>query len=153
MARIMRLMGEAARKLEIEFDVGAETRALQVRIVDGLDEAIKAAASQRRPSRRVQSPARSDKRRLPPRKKRADGKESDAKRGSTDSSQTSTARAGSDAGKGAVPGGRLRESRRSWGHLPRREREAVLQGIGEKYLERYRAWIEQYYRALQEVDG
>jgi hypothetical protein len=41
--------------------------------------------------------------------------------------------------------------RRSWGHLPQRDREEVIQGIGEACLERYRVWIERYYRALQET--
>ena len=31
-----------------------------------------------------------------------------------------------------------------------REREEVIQGVSERYLERYRVWIERYYQALQE---
>ncbi|MFQ5495803.1 MAG: hypothetical protein ACE5EX_10530, partial [Phycisphaerae bacterium] len=49
-------------------------------------------------------------------------------------------------------GAPFRELRRGWGHLPGREREELIQGISERYLDRYREWIERYYRALQEVD-
>jgi hypothetical protein len=50
------------------------------------------------------------------------------------------------------PGGDLQDLRRAWGHLPMREREEIIQGVGERYLERYRDWIERYYRTLQETD-
>lgn len=48
--------------------------------------------------------------------------------------------------------GDIHELRRTWGHLPMREREEIIQGIGESFLERYRDWIERYYRALQEAE-
>ena len=46
--------------------------------------------------------------------------------------------------------GDLQETRRSWGLLPQRERDEMIQGSSEGYIERYREWIERYYRALQE---
>ncbi len=33
-----------------------------------------------------------------------------------------------------------------------REREEIIQGIAESFLERYRDRIERYYRALQETE-
>src|SRR3990172_3454713 len=65
MATIVRLMTDASRKLEIEFDPGEETQALQGRIQVKLEEAIKAAASKQRA--RKQSPVQTDpdKRRMP----------------------------------------------------------------------------------------
>src|SRR3990172_1141083 len=48
MATIVRLMTEVSRKMEIEFDPGEETQAVQGRVRAKLDEAIKAAASKQR---------------------------------------------------------------------------------------------------------
>ena len=67
MATVLRLMDEAARKLEIEFDAGEETQALQTSIIERLDEAIRMAASQRRTSRRGRSDWTGEKRKMPSR--------------------------------------------------------------------------------------
>ena len=48
--------------------------------------------------------------------------------------------------------GEFRESRRGWGHLPQRDRDELLQGIDEEFIEQYRPQIEQYYRALTETE-
>jgi hypothetical protein len=69
-----------------------------------------------------------------------------------DASPSSTIDARAAAAGGVSAGGELREFRRAWGHLPMREREEIIQGIAESFLERYREWIERYYRALQETE-
>ena len=48
--------------------------------------------------------------------------------------------------------GPFRESRRGWGHLPARDRDELLQGVEEAFIEQYRPQIEQYYRALTETE-
>lgn len=152
MDSIIRLMSEAARKLEIEFDAGGQTQTVQSKILDRLDDAIKAAASQRRPRRRTGPPSDADKRRMPKGKRRT----SDKGGRPTDSRMDSSSSSPSDAeGKPLdreSTSGDLRELRRTWGHLPMREREEIIQGITESFLERYREWIERYYRALQETE-
>ncbi|UCC32629.1 MAG: hypothetical protein JSU86_10165 [Phycisphaerales bacterium] len=152
MGSIIRLMSEASRKLEIEFDAGDQTQTVQRQILDGLDDAIKAAASQRRPRRRTGPPSDADKRRMPKGKRRT----SDQGGRPTDSGLDSSSSSPSDAeGKPLEresTSGDLRELRRAWGHLPMREREEIIQGITESFLERYREWIERYYRALQETE-
>jgi hypothetical protein len=143
-------MDEAARKLEIDFDTGDETRAVQERIMDQLDEAIKVASVRRQVRSLSGESSSGDKRR------RSTGERSrseDSSRSSRDGEDASTSETVGETGseaQGDRVGGDLRESRRTWGHLPRRERDEVIQGIGETSLERYRAWIERYYRALQE---
>ncbi len=166
MESIARLMNEAARRLEIEFDAGDKTQALQRRVLDRLNHAVKVAASQRRTvGHRFETGATSaDKRRMPkgrPRtpdeRKRSPEDESD--RASDVSAASLLRRATLRSGaasltveQGKSPGGDLRELRRSWGHLPMREREEIIQGITESFLERYREWIQRYYRALQETE-
>lgn len=150
MEKIIRAMNEAARRLEVDFDAGEETQSLQRRIVGQLDDAIKQAAMQRRRLRRAEPTASADKRRMPDRAQRRHAKRAKGSAQKRDASSTTGGKRDVSA-EGGLPGGTLRESRRSWGSLPLRERDEVLQGIGEQFLERYRAWIERYYRSLQEA--
>ncbi|MEK7730739.1 MAG: hypothetical protein AAB363_02670 [Planctomycetota bacterium] len=152
MATIVRLMTEASRKMEIEFDPGEETQALQGRIQEKLEEAIKAAASKQRARKQSPAPTDPDKRRMPTTGKREQRPEAKAKGESSPGSTSNTAEAPAADGRSETERAALQETRRSWGHLPSREREEVIQGVGEGFLERYRVWIERYYRALQESD-
>ena len=65
MEAVIRLMKQAVRKLEIEFDAGDDTQAVQRHITSRLDEAIKIAAAQRRPTRSRGKSAIGDKRHMP----------------------------------------------------------------------------------------
>jgi hypothetical protein len=150
MSSILRLMAESAEKLEIEFDAGYSTQQIQEQVLAKLDEAIQASAARTRAVTRSARPARSDKR-------TSRGVErSGGRPGPTPPGQDSECSAPPGgapvSGSGEPPAGQFREPRRSWGQLPMREREEVLQGINEESLERYRAWIEKYFRALQESD-
>ena len=148
MTSIIRLMDEAAHRLEIEFDAGDKTQALQQRIMDQLEKAIQVAASQRRPMRSRQQRPRGDKRKMV--KERPPKAPSLKEQPGVASSRTT--QAGTTAPSRSSSSGDLRETRRTWGHLPMRHREEIIQGAGERFLERYRAWIERYYRALQEPE-
>lgn len=149
MAAILRLMDEAASKLEIEFDAGEETQALQTSILERLDEAIRMAASQRRASRRGRSDWTGEKRKMPSRSNGENPRKSEDQ-AQGDRSRNAGAGAGQRQPQEVEPlGGDMRELRRAWGLLPQREREQILQGSSEAFLERYREWIERYYRALQ----
>jgi len=153
MATIVRLMTEASRRMEIEFDPGEETQSLQGRIQGKLEEAIKAAASKQRSRKKSPVQTDPDKRRMPTTSKREQRPEAKAKSESPPGRSSTTAEAPAAAdGRSEAERATLQETRRSWGHLPRREREEVIQGVGEGFLERYRVWIERYYRALQESD-
>lgn len=153
MDAIVRDMGTAARRLDVEFDAGDETQSLQAKILAQLDEAIKQAAAQRRQNRNTARSSTSDKRSMSKaRKKPGD------KRGKSATESKDTALSKGTSSDGVLPderpvGGRLDEVRRTWGHLPMREREEIIQGISESFLERYREWIERYYRALQETEN
>ncbi len=149
MAGIIRLMGDAERNLEIDFDPGDQTQDVQRRIVDRLDDAVKEAASQRRPRRSSGRPRGGDKRQMPK------GQPDQGARTSGDAGDPgeSTSRTPGGVAADRTPtDGDIHELRRTWGHLPMREREEIIQGIGESFLERYRDWIERYYRALQEAE-
>jgi hypothetical protein len=152
MADILRMMGESSRKLEIDFDPGSETQAVQARIIERLDEVIKVAASQRRPRWRSLEADSSDKRRRPDGKPEASEKPAESTQPTEDSADSTTSGADTPTTDADRTQGDLHELRRAWGHLPARERDEVIQGIGETHLQRYRDWIERYYRALQESE-
>jgi hypothetical protein len=149
MDSIMRLMDEAASNMEVKLDPGLRTQEVQKEILAKLDEAIQAAAARRRPMRPPDSKPHQDRRR------RGEDK---AQRQKQDVAGKPSRGAGEEEGeaKGAVirpvelPDGQLIDVRRAWGHLPMREREEIIQGVGEDFLEKYREWVERYYRALQE---
>jgi hypothetical protein len=151
MQQILKLMQNVAREIQLDFDTGNETQAMQRRIVAQLDEAIQIAAAQRRAGR-TSSVAGTDKRRMskPKPQKRPEKTGDQAQTG--ESSESGTVAPPGTAAEGVAAGGELKEVRRTWGHLPMRAREEITQGVGERFLERYREWVERYYRALQEND-
>ncbi|MEK6798643.1 MAG: hypothetical protein AABZ12_06750 [Planctomycetota bacterium] len=155
MDNVIRLMNESAKRVGVQFDAGEKTQKVQTQAVEKLDEAIKAAAMQRRPSRQPSKSVSADRRRMQPPPKSAkkdDAAPSDraARLKPSDSVESLGPPLGETDEK--REGGTMRELRRGWGHLPARDREEVIQGSGENCLERYRAWVERYYRALQEAD-
>lgn len=153
MSALIRLMNESARKLQVEFDAGPDTRAVQEEVMEKLDHAIKIAAAQRRkgkPKPRPQEEA--DKRRMEQKAERQKSKEDEGGSAQAEAAKPGEATGQADPIEGELGGRSEGEAGRSWGHLPPRDREEVIQGIDEAYLERYRRWIERYYRALQEVD-
>lgn len=153
MARIVALMDQTARRLEVHFDTGEETQALQREVLKQLDDAIKLAASQTRKSSAQQSSSESDRRRRQDQNKKRNSDKSKNEKGGSKGQSAETTQAGRKPSAGSPgEGDDLAKSRRGWGNLPQRERDEVIQGAGEKYLERYRKWIEQYYRALQEAE-
>jgi len=151
MARILRHMAEAARRLDMRFDPGEETQSTQRQALNLLDEAIAQAAARRRPQSSQGQSSHPDKRTAPDQTKpqKNQGKDAQAEGGA--SSKTGSREKG-NAATGEAVGGRIKETRKSWGALPQRDRDEVIQGIEERFLERYRTLIEDYYRALQDED-
>lgn len=148
---ILRLMTDSAKKMEIDFDPGESTRTLQKSIQEKIDEAIKAAAAKQRMKRQSPS-AQSDRRRMPTAKKEPPKRQPPKQDGTHSASSTSSTESDSQGGAADAASDRtdLRDPRRGWGNLPQRQREEMIQGAGEQCLERYRTWVERYYRALQE---
>lgn len=150
MIAMMRDMSEIAEKLQVDFDPGEQTQAQQRQVSAKLDEAIKAAAARRRAQSQPDPKQTADKRKMSsikkpePRsaekKQAADGQAKSAAKKATAEAAEAKQHAKTD----------LPNARRAWGNLPQRDRDEVLQGAGEESLERFRPWIDQYFRALQE---
>lgn len=155
MDKITHMMGEAAQKLELDLDAGEDTQKLQRSVLEELDKAIKMAAAQSRPKSQPKPGSGGDKRESPEKsgskKHQTAGRDEQGKGDSAEASKSQSAAA--SMRDRDVAGGQLQESRRGWGHLPDRDRDEIVQGINEGFVEKYRTWIERYYRALQENDN
>ena len=145
MGHIQRLMERSADLLTRDFEPGAKTQGTQREIISKLDDAI--ATAQRNRSRSNSSGQQSGDKRQAKLQAKKQGKQ----RGDPAADQASDTTAGGSADDTRVGGDRrFKESRRGWGHLPARDRDEVLQGIGESVLEKYRTLIDRYFRALAE---
>lgn len=150
MAEMMREMSEIAERLQVDFDPGEQTQAQQRQVSSRLDEAIKSAAARRRAQSQPDPKQSADKRTMPSMKKpeARPTEKKQAGEGQAKSAAEKSAEEASAATQDAKTD--LPNTRRAWGNLPQRDREEVLQGAEEESLERFRPWIEQYFRALQE---
>ena len=48
--------------------------------------------------------------------------------------------------------GTLRETHRTWGHLPPRDRDAIMQGSVEESHDKYREQIDRYFETLSDPE-
>ncbi len=140
-AQAVALMGDTAERLGRAGDTGLNTQRIQEEIVRRLDTLIESAREQQQQQQQSQSQSSSQEQRSPTsqQQQQESGSTSDPKEGPRG---------------GAMKSGALRESleaaRASWGALPARVREALLQGSGDKYSSLYEALTEEYYRRLAE---
>lgn len=146
MSRILADMKRVEDDLKLSFDAGPGTQSVQQRIVDALNAAIAASARSGR-LRADGASAGFDPRRRNP------GSTDDASGSASAGGQppdAPTARGTADADDLEAPPAAV--TSRGWGHLPPRERDEVIQGAREPSLEKFREWIERYYRSLADGD-
>lgn len=147
MTDVITRMGEVTNRLSREFDAGEETQALQLQIIADLDRAIEASIRRNEPGKGRSKPSLD--------KRRKSGRNRPKKNGK----KTGDGKAAARAKKGTVKhadeskeGSSIRDRLRSWGQLPDRDRDEVIQGAREQSVPRFRKWIERYYRALAEEE-
>jgi len=146
MQRMLNLMEKSERNLKRRFDPGPATQALQDRVILCIDSAIQTALRQRRTATK-QAPQRSDRRTMPETR----GKKEKSARPTDTGGQAQQSRQGSvtdQTDMQRATSGPLSETRRTWGHLPQRDRDEIIQGSGEPSLQEYRDLIDAYFRAL-----
>ena len=150
MSEVTSLMADARHRLVRDLDPGPRTQAVQQRIVQCLDDAVQMALQQRFRVRSQQT-SEGERRELPerPRDEQAE-KQAGREQGGVDPG--ASVDTGTDRESDRARRGPFRESRRGWGHLPARDRDELLQGVEEAFIEQYRPQIEQYYRALTETE-
>ncbi len=138
-------MRQASQRIAADHDVGRETRRIQKEILSGLDAMIEAAersaaSSKQNPSarRKTARPRKDDRPQQQDRKSRA---------GSANRRGGGTTERGGQAIENKDRPDRTDLARR-WGFLPEQEREALLQGLDESFMPKYRDEITRYYQNL-----
>ena len=151
LTRMLRYMKASRDALRDRFDPGEQTQAIQKKILEDLEEAIRLARSQMRKSSKDQSssPSRDARRAGKPQKAGSSSQDPQAGQQTNPQGAADEEATQGQAQTGKV-GGELREAGREWGHLPQRAREEVVQGFSEDVLLKYKTQIEKYYRALAE---
>jgi hypothetical protein len=147
MADVLTSMNESRDRLHRDFDPGPTTQQVQVRIIEQLDDAIAQALLNRSESSQAAS-GEVEERTMPDTNER--DKRDENKATATDETGRRDASGGAADEKSRSRSGPFRESKRGWGSLPPRDREEIMQGIDEEFLEQYRDLIERYYKALAE---
>jgi hypothetical protein len=146
--RIIRLMDTSRERLAVTLDAGDVTQAVQQQIIRELDAAIDIAKQNlRRGSPSAAEPQQQGEKRSEGQRQREQAAKADESRSTDKAGQPSSGGEPADAS----PGEPSSPPARSWGNLPERDREAVIQGFKEDHLRKYGELIEQYYRALSEV--
>jgi hypothetical protein len=132
---------------------GQETQELQRKIVDDLDELIKQALKKQQQAQSSQSKNQQQKTAQRQQIKQPQpgpdaGKPQDGQANQPASDSSDQLR----PDESARPDPRMMEDlvKKSWGNLPAREREQMLQLLGEDFLPGYESLIEEYFKALVE---
>jgi len=136
------LMHESATRLSSSTDTGIVTQRLQEDILRRLDELIDRAGDQSSSSSSSSSESQTSTQQQQPSQQRRDENQSNV----NDNQDESTAPGGQEARLGAqatLDGAR-------WGNLPKRLRDALLQGSSDSYSSLYKQMTETYYRRLAE---
>ena len=152
--RIMRLMEASRLRLGGRFDPGDQTQKIQKRILEEMDEAIKRSRQSRSRSQqqKQQRASRSGVQRRRGQRRNGQQQKKDQQGKGQQTGAGKDAAEDEQASKGQAQSGekgkRAAVTARSWGNLPPRDREAVLQGIKDDVLPKFRALIDRYYKAL-----
>jgi hypothetical protein len=143
-------MRAVSQRLGRDRDVGLDTQRIQQRILDKLDQVIRAAQQAQRSggSGLPQNPT--------PQDQGASGNQAQPEQGDTQGPAGGENRgvagdpaAPPDATDAATP---LHQRRIEWGNLPPRLRDELLQGSGERFSPVYQDMTEAYYRRLAEEE-
>lgn len=147
LGQAVNLMNQVASRIESGNDLSIATQRLQEDILRKLDQVIESAQNNQQggggSSSSSQSSSSSSQQQ--PNQQQQDG-------------QGQQGQPGSESGEPSVPGGTstaspgdaLAPDGVAWGALPQRIRDALSQGISDRYSDLYRSVTEEYYRALAE---
>ncbi len=143
--RAVDLMGDAARRLSSN-DPGVQTQRIQEDVLRRLDQIIEAAESSGGGGGSSSSSSSSAEGQSQP-------NQGTQARQSARSSADGAAEHAGPALSGVQMNPEVAPDGATWGNLPQRDREAVSQGVNDRYSALYRRLTELYYRRLAEQEG
>lgn len=141
LAQAAQLMGDAAERLARASDVGIETQRIQEDILRKLDQVIAAAEQQQSQS----SSSSSQQQQQQQQQQRQQRREQQQRA----SASPENAQEGPPRQDGDLSGVRPANSA-AWGRLPARTRDALIEGLRDRYSSLYERMTEAYYRRLAE---
>lgn len=136
------LMGDAAARLA-NSDTGLQTQRIQEEILRRLDQVIEAARQNQGGGGSSSSSSSSQRNQQQP-DQSTQSRQSGQPGSDGESEHTGPELTGVEMNPGVAPDGV------TWGNLPERDREAVTQGVSDRYSALYRRLTELYYRRLAE---
>jgi hypothetical protein len=158
-AQAVKLMGDAATRVTDAKDVGVETQRLQEEILQKLDKIIEDAKRQQQQQQQKQQQQQQsqdqqqqqqDQQGKP---KDSQGKPTDPKQQTGADKQGGNASGDKQGVTNTDPDGKLKpvlSGSATWGNLPPKAREQLMQGYGDTFSSMYRRMTEAYYKRLAE---
>ena len=152
--RVADRMGRSRQRLAGPADTGSVTQLIQTRIMEDLDRLVAEARERDRQEQQRQRSQPSQKQEIAKGGQPKPDGQAGGNPGQSSSNQSTNAASDSSLADGGVPsinqGGDIRQTAREWGGLSPRQRQAVIDGSSDAVVEKYRAMVEDYYRALAE---
>jgi len=141
-AQAAQLMGDVAERMHKARDVGVQTQRLQEDILRKLDQVIAAAEQQQSQS----SSSSNQQQQQQQQQQRQQQQSTQRQQGSPNPENAQQGPARQDGSLGAV----RPANSAAWGRLPERTRNALVEGLSERYSSLYERMTEAYYRRLAE---
>jgi hypothetical protein len=151
-------MARSRQRLALNNDPGKVTQTIQEKIVGDLDQLIELSRQQQMQMQNAQNKQQQQKQQMAQKQlgqmklaQQQDGQKPGSKAGTGNKGGNQGAKDSfmPNQGERQVDASvELQEKFAEWGHLTERQREAVMEGAGEKVLEKYRGLVDDYYREL-----
>ncbi len=142
LAQAAELMGDSAERLMRGKDTGVQTQRLHDEILSRLDEVIASAREQENQQRSRRSS--SSRQQQQQQQQQQQGQHQQQQTGDPDSAEENPSRQDGDLRPDAPAGSA------AWGRLPDRVRDALIEGVSDRYSSLYERLTEAYYRKLAE---
>ena len=156
-AQAVKLMGDAATRVTDAKDVGVETQRMQEEILQKLDKIIEDAKRQQQQQQQKQQQQQQDQQQQQQDQqsepKDAQGKPTDPKQQTGADKQAGNGSGDKRGVTNTDPDGKLKpvlSGSATWGNLPPKAREQLMQGYGDTFSSMYRRMTEAYYKRLAE---
>jgi predicted lipid-binding transport protein (Tim44 family) len=138
---VVKLMDEAADRVEKERDTGLDTQRVQEDVLTRLDRIIKAARQNQQQQQSQSRPQDQDESQN--QNQRSQSQQQQANQAAEQANDGPARQDGSLATPAAA-------APAAWGDLPAHVRDALLQGFSDKFSSMYKSATESYYRKLAE---
>lgn len=143
-ASIVKLMGDAADRVEKDRDTGLDTQRVQEDVLTRLDRIIKAARQNQQQQQQSQSQQDQDPQQNQNQRTQSQQQQQQQAQQAAEQAQSGPAR---QDGALSTPSA---AAPAAWGDLPAHVRDALLQGFSDKFSSMYKSATESYYRKLAE---